>query len=99
MLARNSKPGPKNKEQRTKLNGAYAFSMETVYNSFPDNSDVAALFAESMMNVWPWKLWVKGKMREADENFQEQMIKEEIEECVRVHAHTGKDANRTVVTL
>ncbi|MFI0371183.1 tetratricopeptide repeat protein [Actinomadura sp. 1N219] len=36
---------------------AYAASMRKVYARFPDDADVAALFAESMMNRTPWQLW------------------------------------------
>ncbi|MFI0407675.1 tetratricopeptide repeat protein [Actinomadura sp. 3N508] len=36
---------------------AYAASMREVYARFPDDSDVAALFAEAMMNRTPWQLW------------------------------------------
>ena len=31
--------------------------MRGVYQRFPDDLDVAALFAEAMMNVTPWRLW------------------------------------------
>lgn len=69
LLKRNSKPGPSSKKERTTLNKAFAEAMEEVYNDFPDDPDVACIFAESMMNVRPWDLWVDGKLREADENF------------------------------
>ncbi|TMQ90644.1 tetratricopeptide repeat protein [Actinomadura soli] len=36
---------------------AYAASMREVYARFPDVADVAALFAEAMMNRTPWQLW------------------------------------------
>ncbi|WP_243710769.1 hypothetical protein [Actinomadura sp. KC216] len=36
---------------------AYAASMRKVYARFPDDADVAALFAEAMMNRTPWRLW------------------------------------------
>lgn len=38
-------------------NLAYIEAMRGVYNRFPDNLDVAALYAESMMVLTPWKLW------------------------------------------
>ena len=31
--------------------------MRTAYRRFPDDLDVAALFAESLMNVTPWQMW------------------------------------------
>jgi tetratricopeptide (TPR) repeat protein len=36
---------------------AYAAAMKDVAASFPDDDDVQVLFAESMMNLNPWKLW------------------------------------------
>jgi tetratricopeptide (TPR) repeat protein len=36
---------------------AYATAMRSVANQFPDDVDVQVLFAESMMDVNPWKLW------------------------------------------
>jgi tetratricopeptide (TPR) repeat protein len=38
-------------------NKAYADAMESVYTSFPDDHEVAELYAESLMNLTPWNLW------------------------------------------
>ena len=38
-------------------NDAYAVAMRAVYAQFPDDLDVAALFAEALMNRTPWQLW------------------------------------------
>ena len=38
-------------------NDDYATAMRRVYGSFPDDLDVAALFAEAIMNRTPWQLW------------------------------------------
>ena len=35
----------------------YASEMRKVYHQYPDNPDVCALFAESLMNRTPYKLW------------------------------------------
>ena len=35
----------------------YVGCMRTVYQEFPSNHDVAALFAEAMVTLTPWKLW------------------------------------------
>ena len=35
----------------------HAAAMRTAYQRFPDDLDVAALFAESLMNVTPWQMW------------------------------------------
>ena len=38
-------------------NAAYADAMRSVYKSFPADLDVAALFADALMNLTPWALW------------------------------------------
>ncbi|WP_119392237.1 tetratricopeptide repeat protein [Taklimakanibacter lacteus] len=38
-------------------NDDYAAAMRNAYRSFPDDLDVAALFAEAIMNRTPWQLW------------------------------------------
>lgn len=38
-------------------NDEYAAAMREVYQAFPGDWDVAALFAEAMMNRTPWQLW------------------------------------------
>ena len=38
-------------------NDAYAAAMRAVYRSHPGDLDVAALFAEAIMNCTPWALW------------------------------------------
>ncbi len=35
----------------------HAAAMRTAYRQFPDDLDVAALFAEALMNVTPWQMW------------------------------------------
>jgi tetratricopeptide (TPR) repeat protein len=39
------------------FNEAYANAMRDVAKQFPDNMDVQVLFAESLMDLNPWKLW------------------------------------------
>jgi tetratricopeptide (TPR) repeat protein len=46
-------------EDRTSLDQAYAESMEAVWHRFPDDPDVGALYAESLMTLQPWDLWTK----------------------------------------
>jgi tetratricopeptide (TPR) repeat protein len=41
------------------FNEAYAAAMRQVAQQFPDDLDVQVLFAESLMDVNPWKLWDK----------------------------------------
>jgi len=54
---------------RTPLDQAYAEAMESVWHRFPDDPDVGALYAESLMNLQPWDLWTasgapKGRVLE-----------------------------------
>lgn len=44
-------------EDRKPLDRQYAAAMEQVWHRFPDDPDVSALFAESLMNLQPWDLW------------------------------------------
>ncbi len=38
-------------------NAGYADAMRDVYRAHPDDLDVAALFADALMNLTPWALW------------------------------------------
>jgi tetratricopeptide (TPR) repeat protein len=44
-------------EDRSPLDRRYADAMEKAWHEFPDDPDVSALFAESLMNLQPWDLW------------------------------------------
>ena len=44
-------------EDRSPLDQDYADAMEAVWHHFPDDADVGALYAESLMNLQPWDLW------------------------------------------
>jgi len=44
-------------DDRTELDIAYSDAMKNVYENFPDDADVAALYAESLLNLHPWDLW------------------------------------------
>ncbi|QDU60493.1 Tetratricopeptide repeat protein [Planctomycetes bacterium Pan216] len=44
-------------EDRSSLDQAYADAMESVWHRFPNDPDVGALYAESLMNLQPWDLW------------------------------------------
>lgn len=52
--ARYASPPP---EDRRPLEQAYADAMRAVHRQFPDDADVAALFAESLADLRPWDLW------------------------------------------
>ncbi len=47
-------------EDPSELNEAYAKEMEKVRNMFPEDADIAALYAESRMDQHPWDLWEKN---------------------------------------
>lgn len=49
--------GPEPVADRTDLNVAYANAMREVAKNYPDDSDAAVLFVESLMNLHPWDLW------------------------------------------
>jgi tetratricopeptide (TPR) repeat protein len=42
---------------RSHLDQAYAEAMERAWRQHPDDADVGALFAESLMDLQPWDLW------------------------------------------
>ena len=43
--------------ERFMLDMAYAAAMGEVVKAFPDDDDVVAIFAESLMNTMPWDYW------------------------------------------
>lgn len=51
---RYASPQPSN---RRKLDEAYATAMRGVWQAYPEDADVATLFAESLMDLRPWDLW------------------------------------------
>jgi len=54
LSARYADPPP---ADRRRLDEAYAAAMERVHRRFPDDADVAVLFAEALMDLQPWDLW------------------------------------------
>lgn len=55
-----SRYSSKPREDRTHLDEAYAAKMKEAYEKYPDNSDIASLYAESLMNLHPWDLYDKA---------------------------------------
>ncbi|MEW4564931.1 hypothetical protein AB1K70_20565 [Bremerella sp. JC770] len=47
-------------EDRKPLDQAYADAMRQLWKKYPNEPDVGALFAESLMDLWPWDLWQKA---------------------------------------
>lgn len=46
-------------EKRDHLDRAYADAMQAAWKQYPNDPDVGALYAESLMNLQPWDLWTK----------------------------------------
>ena len=44
-------------DERESWNQRYAEAMGQVYDAFADDLDVAALYADALMNLTPWQLW------------------------------------------
>ena len=62
---------PDPKADRNALNAAYATGMGNAKTQFPNDSEILAMFAESVMDLSPWDYWeaggtrAKGRMGEA----------------------------------
>ena len=54
LSKRYSWPAP---EDRKPLDMAYAEAMKEMFTAFPDDPDVAVLYADALMNMRPWDLW------------------------------------------
>lgn len=44
-------------EDRRAYDEAYSKAIQKVHEQFPDDADIAALYAESLMDLHPWDLW------------------------------------------
>ncbi|MDO5739401.1 MAG: tetratricopeptide repeat protein [Ornithinimicrobium sp.] len=53
-------------EDCSEWNAEYADAMRRVYHDYPDDLDVATLFADALMNLTPWALWDQGTGEPAD---------------------------------
>src|ERR1051325_9399036 len=63
----NPQPGPL-PEDRSPLDKAYDDAMRNVWQNHPDDPDVGAWFAESMMDLSPWNQWTaEGQANPATE--------------------------------
>jgi len=51
---------PDAKADRAPLDAAYAAAMGKVAAAFPDDDDIAVLYAEAVMDVSPWNYWQPG---------------------------------------
>lgn len=53
-------------EDRKPLDAAYAKAMRELWKTYPNDADIGALFAESLMDLWPWDLWGPDGQPRAD---------------------------------
>ncbi len=58
ISARYADPLP---EDPKTLETAYSEAMKAVWKKFPNDADIGALHAESLMNLRPWQLWTVDK--------------------------------------
>jgi tetratricopeptide (TPR) repeat protein len=63
LQGRYSHPQP---EDRRPLDVAYAAAMRNVWQRYPTDPDVGALFAEALMDLWPWDLWTADGQAKED---------------------------------
>ena len=55
----------KTEDDRSEFNTDYSNAFAALYTKYPKDHDIAALYAESLMNLHPWDLWDKeGNQRE-----------------------------------
>lgn len=47
-------------EDRSELDAAYALAMADVARQFPDDQEIATLYAEALMDLSPWNYWTKA---------------------------------------
>ena len=69
IQVRNVEPLSNDQMHRRKLNSLFATAMDKVYKAYPDDPDVVALYAEALLDIYPWRHWVNGKLREPDPLF------------------------------
>lgn len=44
-------------DNRSELDSAYMVALRSVHQQYPDDVDIAAMYAESLMDMHPWDLW------------------------------------------
>lgn len=57
LTKRYTHPPPTEPERQSALDTGYADAMREVAKQFPEDPDVATLFAEAMMDLRPWNFW------------------------------------------
>jgi len=49
----------KTADDRSEFDSNYSIAFAALYAKYPDDNDIAAMYAESLMNLHPWDLWDK----------------------------------------
>jgi len=57
LLSRYQSSSPVSDKDYDRWNDDFANAMRNVYNAYPEDGDVCALFAEALMTRTPWALW------------------------------------------
>ncbi|RKU40360.1 hypothetical protein DL546_001522 [Coniochaeta pulveracea] len=72
-------------------NQEYADAMRNVYQRFPMDCDVAALYADALMNITPWKLWDldTGNPAPGAHTLEAKSVLESALKCPEGHRHPG----------
>src|SRR5215211_2370091 len=60
IAALSQRYGADPKAERAPLDAAYAAAMRDVAERFPDDNEIAAFYAEAVMDLSPWDYWRKG---------------------------------------
>ncbi len=73
-------------------NDGYASAMREAYVRFPDDPDVAALFAEALINRTPWQLWDlhTGRPKEGADTLEAQEV---LERAIAARERAGEPAH------
>ncbi len=51
---------PRTRKPTAPLDAAYASAVAKVAAQFPDDNEIAVLYAESVMDLGPWEYWQPG---------------------------------------
>lgn len=91
LTARYQSDKPASMEQLAAQNIAYADAMKEVYAQFGDDLDVVTLYADSMINLTPWKLWdlVTGKPNPEARTMEVKSVLEKALETKQSTKHPG----------
>jgi len=84
-------PSAQRAEDSSPWNAGYAGAMREVYRSYPGDLDVAALFADALMNLTPWALWdqATGQPAEGAATLEAKAILERALATDRGRSHPG----------